>query len=149
MCLWHSCSYRWCRSCPCERRRRSCTFLLAVSTLPFGRTRNLPWPIVIEFVLLAIIHIGTSLFCFTITTVGMTCLNVNRVQPPLHLVVASHHHQLPIKDKAEVNFELAKGRNHTKYWKTSMFGYLVGYRRSVESGQDSEKAVEPAPMSAL
>ena len=39
----------------------------------------------------------------------MTCLDVNRVQPPLHLVVASHYHQLPIKDKAEVNFELAKG----------------------------------------
>ena len=40
----------------------------------------------------------------------MTCLNVNRVQPPLHLVVASHYHQLPIKDQAEVNFELAKGK---------------------------------------
>merc|ERR1719204_2365874 len=26
---------------------------------------------------------------------------------------------------------------------------LDGYRRSVERGQDSEKAVEPAPMSAL
>ena len=38
----------------------------------------------------------------------MTCLDVNRVQPPLHLVEASHHHQLPIKDQAEVNFELAK-----------------------------------------